>query len=206
MNKYDHIVFDLGGVIEHIAPEIVASKFGERGMVYPEDFFSLGGQSLLCDNLEKGRCSIIDFIYSIGLALDKTVSNADILEIWNSNLLGISHSTLDVLSEIRRRKIGMSILSNTNVIHFEHIKKNFFETHNMKLLGYFENVFLSCDLGVRKPSLELSQHVIKEIKVSSEKILYIDDIEINCLAFKDLGVSTIHHTTNDSLYYLLDIL
>jgi len=54
----------------------------------------------------------------------------------------------------------------------------------------YKNIFLSCDLGFRKPEVEIFKHVENTSNLKSEEILLIDDQEDNLAQAKERGWGT----------------
>ena len=50
-----------------------------------------------------------------------------------------------------------------------------------------DKVYLSFELGMRKPDKEIYQYVQNNLKIPPEKILFIDDLEINTEVAKSCG-------------------
>jgi len=74
------------------------------------------------------------------------------------------------------------MLSNINILHYEHLKKNY------PVFGVFDKVFLSFQLGLIKPDKEIYNLVIRELKVSPQEIFYTDDRPELVESAKSLGV------------------
>jgi glucose-1-phosphatase len=78
----------------------------------------------------------------------------------------------------------LGVLSNSDHINAKHyFSKGWYDP--------FDILFLSHELGISKPSKEIYEHVIKELKTTPEEILFIDDRE-ECLTIpRELGIKTI---------------
>ena len=59
------------------------------------------------------------------------------------------------------------------------------------ILNLFDYVFESKVLGLRKPDQEFYDHVMEEVKISPEKIIFLDDLGINLKPAKLMGITTI---------------
>ena len=71
----------------------------------------------------------------------------------------------------------------------------------------FDQVFTSGHAGMRKPDPRFYRHVLQEIKLSPEDVLFIDDKMENVLAAKSLGISGLVFDNNvDGLQALESIL
>lgn len=202
--KKDGIIFDLGGVLEKIDPSRVIESFKKIGMLHSEDFFSLYRQSNICSQFETGQIFSKDFISHIGSLCIKKVSDKAIIDAWCSNQLGIEKSTLFTLKELKYRKYKLYILSNTNPVHYERILYNFKKCYHEEFEKLFDKIFLSYNIKERKPNIAAYQHLI-DWGISPSKSVYIDDLEENLHAPKELKLSTLHHRTNGNIEYLLNL-
>lgn len=69
-------------------------------------------------------------------------------------------------------------------------------------LGLYENffpVFLSCEIGLKKPNPTIFQYLLSQLKLSPEACIFIDDREANIAAAKEVGIDAICFTTLDEL-------
>jgi len=55
---------------------------------------------------------------------------------------------------------------------------------------YFEGIFASCHMGVRKPEPEFFATILDELDVPAERTLLVDDRKVNCEAAAALGLRT----------------
>ena len=68
------------------------------------------------------------------------------------------------------------------------------------LTKYFSPVVVSCDVGIRKPNLKIYKLIIKELKLSPQQILFIDNQKWNIVPAKKLGMKTILFKDNKQLF------
>jgi putative hydrolase of the HAD superfamily len=64
----------------------------------------------------------------------------------------------------------------------------------------FDSVIVSCDVGFRKPHPRIYQMSIKELKLKSEEIVFVDNREWNLEPAKKLGMKTILYENNNQLF------
>ena len=83
-------------------------------------------------------------------------------------------------------KLDKYILSDTNPVHVKGLKENFPE-----LFQISKKVFLSYKIKLRKDNLKVFRFLLKQIKLPSKNILYIDDKPIIIKRAKKLGIKTI---------------
>jgi HAD superfamily hydrolase (TIGR01509 family) len=62
----------------------------------------------------------------------------------------------------------------------------------------FEVVVDSGFVGLRKPDPAISELTLERLGgVPAEECLFIDDVDVNCAAARELGMSAVHYQHND---------
>ena len=84
-------------------------------------------------------------------------------------------------------KCYIGILSNLLIFDKERLDKQV----NLSLYDY---VFLSFEIGLKKPSKEIYEYVEQHVPFKKEDILFIDDREDNINMAKEMGWNTLHAT------------
>ncbi|TFB11137.1 HAD family phosphatase [Candidatus Marinimicrobia bacterium MT.SAG.3] len=186
------IVFDLGGVIVNVnfnsALGMLFDNSGKLNAALP-NYLSI---SNLMQEYETGKIGAPDFherlVDHLGLELsfeDFITSSNEAIEPGEDGIESIVRS----LGEEYR----LAILSNTNPIHFEHIKKKY------AMIGLFEHIILSYEIGVMKPAVLAYEKLIAATSKSPLKLLFIDDRIENINAAKELGIDGIHYRSVENL-------
>lgn len=196
---YNSIVFDLGGVIEKINPIAVIQEFTKLGMKDAENFFSLFKQSAICTAFELGYMHKKEFIRHLQSLCRQNSTVDDIEYAWCANQLGISKNTMQVLTNLNRKKIKLFVLSNTNPIHAQIIESIFFGTYQKHLKDFFDFICYSFEMHLRKPDVNAYEYLLKRANLIPKRCIYIDDIEENLAPMKKLGAYCVHHKTNDEI-------
>jgi putative hydrolase of the HAD superfamily len=84
-------------------------------------------------------------------------------------------------------------LSNTNEIHVEAFEAEMKRVHGLKdLTGFFEHVYYSCWLGMRKPETRIFELVLVEQNYNPSETLFIDDSRQHIEGAKKAGLNTYH--------------
>ena len=73
-----------------------------------------------------------------------------------------------------------------------------------KLYKRFDEVVVSCDVGVRKPNPKIYKLILKKLKLPAKQTLFIDNQEWNNNPAKKLGMKTILYKNNKQLFNELD--
>ena len=73
-----------------------------------------------------------------------------------------------------------------------------------KLYKKFDEVVVSCDVGMRKPNPKIYKLILKKLKISAKQALFIDNQEWNIKPAKKIGENTILFKNNKQLFKDLD--
>jgi len=69
-----------------------------------------------------------------------------------------------------------------------------------KLYKNFDEVVVSCDVGMRKPNPKIYKLILKRLKLPAKQVLFIDNQEWNIKPAKKLGIKTILFKNNKQLF------
>jgi len=73
-----------------------------------------------------------------------------------------------------------------------------------KLYKKFDEVVVSCDVGVRKPNPKIYKLILRKLKLQAKQTLFIDNQEWNIKPAKKLRMKTILFESNKQLFKELD--
>jgi epoxide hydrolase-like predicted phosphatase len=196
MQGIKNIIFDLGGVILNIDYKRPQEEFKKLGIKGVETLYSKQNQVELFDLLETGKISEKEFIHKIKESSDLEISDSEIIIAWNSILLEFPLRRLQILQQLQLH-YNMYLLSNTNEIH----EKAFNEMLKIQcgyssLALFFDRVYLSHRVGLRKPDPKIFELVINENNLKIEETLFIDDSLQHIESASQLGLKTIHLKDN----------
>lgn len=176
------ILLDIGNVLLKInwkkaldianIPNIKAKKFQEIG------------QWQIYHDYESGLITREQFRLQLCQKLEIKLSPEQFEKIWCACFDGEVEGIADLLDPLAK-KIPLYTLSNTNELHFEHFKK-------FPIFKNFKNLLVSHILHCRKPNKEIYLKAISHTGFKAEEILFIDDLEENLQAARQLGVRSEH--------------
>ena len=83
------------------------------------------------------------------------------------------------------------LLSNTNEIHETAFNKTIQHDHHVFLPTFFDKVYYSHRIGLRKPTKEIFEKVLNECGFDPVNTLFIDDSTQHVEGAKKLGIQTI---------------
>ncbi|MBL7771296.1 MAG: HAD family phosphatase [Chitinophagaceae bacterium] len=186
-----HIIFDLGGVILNIDYQKPIQAFADLGI---HTLYSKAAQSTLFDELETGRISGDDFLNNLVKMAQKGTTPQQIKQAWNSIILDFPIRRLQLLQQLQLH-YDLYLLSNTNEIHEEAFNQILFSTCGYPNLAmFFDKVYLSHRVGLRKPDPAIFQLVLEQNQIKPEETLFLDDSPQHIETASKLGIQTIHVT------------
>ncbi|TND10371.1 MAG: putative hydrolase of the HAD superfamily [Bacteroidetes bacterium] len=175
MQRFRNIIFDLGGVILNLDYRRTSTAFQKLGLQSFDEIYSQVQQSGLFDAYEKGLIGSAAFRETLAEHLPAGTVHEKIDEAWNAMLLDLPPERLEKLEALGKTH-RIFLLSNTNEIHiraFTEILRRDFGIESLSAL--FEKEYFSFRVGMRKPDVEIFQHVLLENGLSAAETLFLDD-------------------------------
>jgi putative hydrolase of the HAD superfamily len=166
------LLFDLGGVlVEWEGVESLAALSGGRLDVEASRRFWL--HSPWVSKHDVGLCPVEAFadgvIAELGLALTREAFLA-VYPGWVKD----AYPGAPALLEQLKGRYRLATLTNNNAVHFERI------TRTLDLGRYFDDVFASHEMHMKKPDPAIYREVTARLGVAPERIAYFDD-NIECV-------------------------
>ena len=194
-------IFDLGGVLLDIRMKNTYERFVALGLP-PAELEPGGSVYKLMEDYQLGYVTTAEFCQQVA---GKCAANVfarsaagpttphDIEEAWNSICLGVADRKLQALRRLRKTEgvASVSLLSNTNELHWERCCQNWFNAKGNKLEDFFDMIFLSQELHLQKPDPEIFKTAIRELGASPAETIFLDDIPINTAAPASCGLQTL---------------
>lgn len=198
-----NLIIDLGVVLLNLSPERCYQKFREYGVTNIEQLAGTSYKSGLFYELEKGMISPEEFRNKLRELIGKDLTDEQIDAAWNSFLMDIPAYKLDLLLHLRE-KYMVYLLSNTNIIHWEWIKKHCFEYKGFSSEDFFEKIYLSFEMHQVKPDEGIFQNVLTDANLDPYETFLIDDAKENCLIAESFGIQTYAPKAAEDWRYLFD--
>jgi putative hydrolase of the HAD superfamily len=167
------LLFDLGGVLvewDGTTP-LVEYTGGRIDREMARRFWLV---SPWVQRQDLGQCTVEEFadgaIAELGLDLSRDAFIAAYLS-WVKGVFPGTHALLDQL----KGRYRLGTLTNNNSAHFGRIARE------LDLERYFDDVFASHQLRMKKPDPEIYRHVTERLGVAPQRIAFFDD-NIECIA------------------------
>lgn len=174
------VLFDLGNVLVDLGDvSEMHSMLNTQGE--ESDVWLKWLQSPTVAAFDAGKMSFDAFAEGLLAEVGSSTDKEAFKETFRAWPRGLFDGALDLVSSIKP-EFHRAILSNTNAAHWPRLMGE------MGLAGHFHRYFASHQVGLVKPDRAIYQHVINQLQVEAEEILFIDDNQINIDAAKALGM------------------
>ena len=200
MKKCKSIIFDLGAVILNINYQNTIDEFTKLGVKKAATLYSKIVQTDLFNQIETGMISSNQFLK----ALQKKTNNANIIQVeqaWNAMLLDLPEERLQLIKKLKDNH-NIYLLSNTNAIHINAFKEQLGDKKWLAFCELFDKIYLSHELGLRKPDIQIFEYILKEQKLKAEEVFFIDDSPQHIAGAKKLGIHSHHLLDNEDVITL----
>ena len=178
--KYSAIVFDLGNVLilfdfkkALIKLDQVEDGLGDRFNNYFKANYHLHRE------FEKGKISEKDFIIRMLEIVDNKIDESTFCKYY-ADIFSLNEDVISLLP-VLKKNYKLFLLSNTDSIH----KKYGWEKY--EFLKYFDKLILSFEVGSVKPEEKIYRAVEEASGFSSQKHIFIDDIQEYVDGAKNIG-------------------
>lgn len=168
---------DIEGAIKHTFSTLKIDYFSEEMVAFNSLY-------------EQGLISTDEFLGFYAENFPE-IESYQLIDIWNFMLKDFPEHRLEFLKKLKTSsKYKLILLSNTNELHINWVKKNvvFYETFK----NCFDAFYLSHEINLRKPEKEIFEFVLSENNLNANECLFIDDNKDNCETSKSLGIETWH--------------
>lgn len=181
-----NIIFDYGNVIANISQETIQKTFSDLGI--SSETLLLHHQEIkhLMHDFIDGIRPLDDVLYDIQEYCEKGTSLKkikDTITVLQGEIPEIRLKSIVLL----KKQYKIYLLSNINEIIWSNCEKRFAD------LGYqvddlFDEIFLSCRMGIAKPDERIYKQMIAKTGMIPEESIFLDDRVDNCDAAQKLGI------------------
>jgi HAD superfamily hydrolase (TIGR01509 family) len=199
--KYDAIIFDLGGVLINVDYNKTICAFEELGTADFSLIFSQAKQTDIFSQYETGKISSQRFINELLAYLPSGTTPNQVVHAWNQMIQNVPAESILLLERLKR-KYAVFMLSNTNELHVPLVRKEWAKVAFHPMEHYFNTIYFSHELGMRKPHPEIFIEVCEREKLMPQTTLFIDDTLQHIEGAKSAGLLTHHLKDIRALYEL----
>ena len=182
------VVFDLGKVLVDFDYSIAARRIAARSTQPPENLHAFLSTSPLLVDYENGALTRQEFFDAMQSATGFQGGVTEFGQFFADIFTEIA-PMIELHAELRRRGVPTYILSNTNDLAIEHIRRNF------PFFKNFDGYILSYEVKALKPHAPIYHALERMTGKRGAEIIYIDDRAENIAGGAAHGWRTILHET-----------
>lgn len=183
------ILFDLGGVVIEIDFARSFAIWSEYSGVSPKVIQTRFRFDLAYERHEKGEIHAESYFEALRFSLGIDLSDDEFAEGWQALYVGLIAGMPELLLEVKER-IPLFAFTNSNRTH-----QKFWAREYAQMLETFDQVFVSSEIGMRKPDPTVFDYISKQIGVLPSRILFFDDIIENVEGARAVGMQAVQVTS-----------
>lgn len=187
-----YILFDIGNVLADFDDRDLLAAVARSTRLSREQATARAPE--LDDLVEKGLISDVEYLARLNESKGLSWSIEDLTEVW-SHVFTLNEPGRELFDEAVQAGTPVYMLSNIARFHMDAIKRNW--------SWFFDGaagLFLSYQIGVRKPHSDIYRHVLNELQADGNQCFFVDDLAENVASARALGInahcfSPENHTT-----------
>lgn len=188
----DALLFDLGNVVIEIDFNRALAHWATHARCEASLIRDRFRHDHAYDQYERGRIDFDAYFSALRARLGVDISDAHLRDGWNAILIGAMPGISDLLAKAAER-FPLYAFTNSNPEHQNCLSDRFAD-----LLRPFKQIFVSSDIGLRKPEPDAYRHVVDVLGVPASRILFFDDLIENVEGARACGLQAVHvRTTSD---------
>ncbi len=184
------VLLDLGNVVVDIDFRRVFRSWSESANVDERRFYDRWQVDEAYRQHEIGATDFTAYSEHLAELFDVELSHDDWLAGWNALFLAPFQDVIDRL-QVVSEQLPTFCFSNTNAAHYANWSRRYREE-----LRVFQRVFVSNEIGLRKPDIHAFEFVASEMALPPAQILFIDDTLENVEGARAAGMRAVHVTSS----------
>ncbi len=186
--KVEGLAVDLGHVLVDFDWTEVCCGFLLKNPALTRDDVGIAMAELSKLGWEHGRVKTAEFLAELNRLLKLTLSLEEFRAIWN-NTFRENVQMADLLQALRRQKLPIWAISNTNEEHWLHLQSNY------NIARHFDGRILSYEVGCSKPGSEILKILCERSGFKPANTLFVDDLLPNIEASRMFGFQVFRYSS-----------
>jgi putative hydrolase of the HAD superfamily len=179
------LLFDMGGVVIDIDFDPAFQAWSKYSDLPIEEIRSRFAMDAPYRKHERGEIESVAYFAHLRDLLQLDADHTTIANDFNAIFLEEISATVDDILRIRSR-YPCYAFTNSNPSHQE-----FWESSYPRAVQCFHRVFVSSELGLRKPEPEAFAAISRETGIDLANILFFDDMEENIIGARSVGMQAV---------------
>ena len=187
------LLFDLGRVVIDLDQARAHARWAELAGVPVDDIAALVSERIVgsqayCQH-ERGEISDAQFFAHLRQQLKLALSDAQLIDGWNRIFIGEIPGIRPLLANVAGL-VPLYAFSNTNGAHHAYWSRHFCD-----LLAPFRKIYLSHEIGARKPEPAAFRTVVADMGLAPDRVLFFDDSAQNVAGARACGLMAVEVVT-----------
>ncbi len=178
------IFFDLGDVLVKLDFDRAYRAAAKLSGGEPEEVRRLLAEADLAGPYERGEIDSAEFHRRCEALLGLNTSFESFSALWGEMFASEQLVSPDLIEALGRR-YRLAILSNTNALHYQRLRRRF------AFLALFPMAVLSYEVGAMKPSREIYERALERTASSPEECFFVDDRPENVAGAAAVGIHAV---------------
>jgi putative hydrolase of the HAD superfamily len=178
----DALLFDLGNVLVEIDFERVFAAWAASAGLRLQEVRERFEFDAVHRAFEVGRIDAAEYFEHVRGLLRVPLPDESLAAGWNEVFVGEVAAMAALIRSVAGR-VPLYVLSNTNTVHHVHWRARY-----ASILQPFDAVFVSCEVGERKPDSAAFNAVLASIGVDPKRVGFFDDLAENVVGARTLGM------------------
>jgi putative hydrolase of the HAD superfamily len=191
------LLFDLGGVLVDIDFGRALAAWAPYSSLSVEDLARRFAFDLQYQRHERGEINASEYLDHLASVLELSATRAQIQSGWNAIFVGEITETRMMIESVRQT-IPCYAFTNTNAAHMAA-----WSVLYPGVVGSFDRIFASHEIGLRKPDHAAFRHVAEAIGVAAGEIVFFDDLLDNVRAATEAGLRAVHVRSPEDVRHAL---
>lgn len=191
--KVEALLFDMGGVVIDIDFDLAIQSWARQSHLSIEEIRSRFSMDAAYERHERAEIDASEYFEHLRHTLELEASDEEISNGWNAIYVGeITRSTNDIA--IARAQLPCYLFTNSNPTH-----QAAWMAMYPRVMAKFDGIFVSSELGLRKPERAAFDAVAEAIGLPSSAILFFDDTLENVEGARSAGMWAVHVQSPEDL-------
>ena len=180
------LLFDLGGVLIDIDFDRAIAHWASMSALSRDEISKRFRIDEPYQLHERGKLPAAEYFDHLRATLQLRGETEQIVKGWNSIFISEIEETRRLV-ETARKALPCYAFTNTNPTH-----QAFWTSKYPLVAACFDHVFVSSDIGLRKPDREAFRHVSETLAVPASSIMFFDDLLENVSGASAAGLQAVH--------------
>lgn len=187
------VLLDLGNVVLGVDFRNVFRYWAQAAAVDEDRFHEYWRMDAAYQAHEKGELDFVDYAEHLASLFDVDLSPDQWLAGWNAIWTQPFDEVINLLPQIAAR-YPLYCFTNTNDAHTVHWRH-----HYAHAISHFQHIFVSSEIGARKPDVSAFHQVCAEIGLPPSGVVFLDDTLDNVNGAHDAGLQAHHVPRRDDV-------